>query len=84
MRSGRRCQTPLIESFPEPERAFHRRRRENHQMGDREDDVAALRCQLEEIRLAAEASATRERAQAERERTQAALNAERDTTYEAL
>ena len=78
MRSGQRSQTPLIESFHEPECAFHHRRRENHQICYREDDVAALRRQLEEMRLAAEASATRERAQAERERTQAALNAERD------
>ena len=53
-------------------------------MGDREDDITALRRQLEKIRLAAEASATRERAQAERERTQAALNAEREAAYETL
>ena len=75
MRQGRRAQLPLIESFPEPERTFHRRR-QNQQMADEPVDVAALLRQIEEMRIAVEASATRERAQAERERAAATRIAE--------
>ena len=53
-------------------------------MADDPVDVAALLRQIEEMWIAAEASATRERAQAKRERIVAARNAERDADYAAL
>ena len=60
MPKGRHAQLPLIESLPEPERAFHHRRRDHHQtMADQPTVVDLLRT-IEEMRIAAEASATRE------------------------
>ena len=60
MRQSRRAQQPLIESLPEPEHTFHRRRQEHKQLMANQPNMADLLCQLEEMQIAVEASATRE------------------------
>ena len=84
MRQGRCVQLPLIESLPEPERTFHRRRQEHrHLMADQPNMEDLLR-QIEEMRITAEASATRERARDDIERERAVHEAERDAAYTSL
>ena len=68
MPQSRRSLLPLIESLLEPERDLHRRCREHLQLMADQPNVADLFRQIEEIRISAEASATRERATVDWER----------------
>ena len=58
MQQDRRSQTPLIDSFLEPECAFHRRRKKNKEMADQGAEITELRRQLEEMWMSSQAAIT--------------------------